>query len=49
MDKIELLELLHQEVIPALGCTEPVAVALSAATATEILGGIIEKIEVIVL
>ena len=48
MNKIELLELLHQEVIPALGCTEPVAVALSTAAVTEIIDGTIEKIEVAV-
>ena len=34
----EIIDLIHREVKPALGCTEPIAVALAAAKATEIIG-----------
>lgn len=38
MTNSELLHLLRSEVIPAIGCTEPIAVALCVARAKEILG-----------
>lgn len=44
--KSQILSLIRQEVIPAIGCTEPVAVALCAAKAAEVLGCCPEKIEV---
>lgn len=34
----KIVKLIKQEVIPAMGCTEPMAVALAAAKATELLG-----------
>ncbi|MCD8268531.1 MAG: L-serine ammonia-lyase, iron-sulfur-dependent, subunit alpha, partial [Parabacteroides sp.] len=45
--KSQIISLIHQEVIPAIGCTEPVAVALAAAKAAETLGCRPEKIEVL--
>ena len=41
-----IIELVHQEVVPAIGCTEPMAVALCTARATELLGSRPEKINV---
>jgi len=49
MDKWNFyINLLKKEVVPALGCTEPIAVALAAAKARSILGKKPEKIQVIV-
>lgn len=42
----QIVALIHQEVVPAVGCTEPMAVALCVARATEDLGGRPEKIRV---
>lgn len=41
----EILALLHREVVPAIGCTEPMAVALCVARAKELLGCLPERIE----
>lgn len=42
----DILQLIRQQVVPAIGCTEPIAVALCVAKARELLGVIPEKIEV---
>jgi len=34
----EIISLIQQQVVPAVGCTEPMAVALTTARATELLG-----------
>lgn len=41
----QIIQLIKREVVPAVGCTEPVAVALCVAKATETLGALPEKIE----
>ena len=40
----KIIDLIHREVVPAIGCTEPVAVAICTARATELLGCLPEKI-----
>ncbi len=42
--RIQIIQLINQEVVPAVGCTEPMAVALCTAKATELLGTRPEKI-----
>ena len=37
MDHKDIIALIRQEVKPALGCTEPIAVALAVAKAVEII------------
>ena len=43
----QINELIHQQVVPAVGCTEPMAVALCTARATELLGRRPEHISVL--
>lgn len=40
-----IIDLIHKEVVPAIGCTEPMCVALCTAKAKELLGCRPEKIE----
>ena len=40
------LEILKEELIPAMGCTEPIAIALAAAKARELLGAVPERCRV---
>ncbi len=42
----EIIALINREVVPAMGCTEPVAVSLCTAKAVEILGGEPQSLEV---
>lgn len=42
----QIIALIHREVIPAIGCTEPVAVALASAKAAEVLGQEPEEMDV---
>ncbi len=46
-ERAQIIALIHREVIPAIGCTEPIAVALCTARATELLGTRPERIEVL--
>ena len=44
--RTQIISLIRREVVPAMGCTEPVAVALCAARMAEQLGSLPEKVEV---
>lgn len=45
-EREQIIALVKREVVPAVGCTEPIAVALCVAKATEALGTLPESIEV---
>ena len=44
-EREQIIALINREVVPAIGCTEPIAVALCVAKATETLGKRPEKIK----
>ncbi len=46
-ERNRIKELMRREIVPAIGCTEPVAVSLCVAKSTEILGQKPERIEVL--
>ena len=46
-EREQIIALIKREVVPAIGCTEPIAVALCVAKATETLGERPEKISVL--
>ncbi len=45
-EREKIIALIHREVVPAIGCTEPIAVALCVAKATELLGSRPKNIKV---
>ena len=51
MDKTDIryqayIDILKEELIPAMGCTEPIALAYAAASARELLGCMPERVKV---
>lgn len=44
----QYLQILREELIPAMGCTEPIAMAYAAAKAREVLGTLPEKIDIVI-
>ena len=38
------IQILEEELVPAMGCTEPIAIAYAAAKARELLGGLPERV-----
>lgn len=45
-ERQRIIDLIHREVVPAMGCTEPAAVSLCVAKATELLGCLPTEIKV---
>ena len=45
-ERNRIIALVKREVVPAIGCTEPMAVALAVAKAKEVLGGVPKQITV---
>ena len=42
------LQILREELIPAMGCTEPIAMAYAAAKARAVLGALPEKVDIVI-
>lgn len=42
------VQILKEELVPAMGCTEPIAIAYGAAKAREVLGGLPDRVEILV-
>ena len=42
----EYVQILKEELLPAMGCTEPIAVAYAAARAREVLGALPDRVVV---
>ena len=40
------VEILKEELVPAFGCTEPIAIAYCAAKAREVLGAVPERVAI---
>ena len=45
-EKTAIISLIHRQVVPAIGCTEPIAVALCVAKARELLGSLPESVDI---
>lgn len=45
-EKKAIISLIHKQVVPAIGCTEPIAVALCVAKTKELLGRVPETIDI---
>ena len=48
-EKQQITQLVHHWVVPAIGCTEPICVALAASKAAEVLCGVPDRIEANIL
>ena len=44
----QYLDILREELRPAMGCTEPIALAYAAAKARQVLGGVPDRIRLFV-
>ena len=44
----QYLQILREELLPAMGCTEPIAMAYAAAKARQTLGAMPNKIDIVI-